>query len=178
MLFVIYQGNSCLSGFFCYILFLTVTAGNAAAMEIAGISSSLVENRRNQVVAKSTGINFTVSSLDKLHIPSKGIVTYKDTKFPALSIYVTSTGVKTFFVRKREKGKDERLIIGRFPEIKLSKLEPKRLSFVGMVADKKIQKQKSEEKSLIVRHSVSILMSILNDTANRIKSHGNMIMMK
>jgi len=99
-------------------------------------------------VAKSTGINFTVSSLDKLHIPSKGIVTYKDTKFPALSIYVTSTGVKTFFVRKRVKGKDERLIIGRFPEIKIEQARTKAAVFCGMVADKKDPKAEERREKL------------------------------
>jgi len=61
--------------------------------------------------------NFTATEIKKLNVPDKGREYYKDTKEKGLSLYITSTGVVTFFVRKRVHGKDERLILGNFPEI-------------------------------------------------------------
>jgi integrase len=62
-------------------------------------------------------INFTKSAIEKLPIPKKGLVYYKDSTERGLSLYITSNQVITFFVRKRINGKDERVIIGNFPEI-------------------------------------------------------------
>lgn len=60
--------------------------------------------------------NFTKTSIQALPCPQKGMATYKDTKEQGLSLYITSTGVITFFVRKRVQRRDERIILGRFPE--------------------------------------------------------------
>ncbi|MBU6339170.1 MAG: tyrosine-type recombinase/integrase [Rickettsiales bacterium] len=62
-------------------------------------------------------INFTKSIIEKLPIPKSGLDYYKDSKERGLSLYITSKGVITFFVRKRIGGKDSRVIIGGFPEI-------------------------------------------------------------
>ena len=67
----------------------------------------------------SEKINFTKSVIEKLPIPKKGLSYYKDSKEKGLSLYITTNSVITFFVRKRIGGKDERIIIGNFPEISL-----------------------------------------------------------
>ncbi|MFT7087839.1 MAG: integrase [Rickettsiales bacterium] len=65
----------------------------------------------------SETINFTKSTIDKLPIPEKKLSYYKDSKEKGLSLYITTNGIITFFVRKRVNGKDARMMIGSFPEI-------------------------------------------------------------
>ena len=61
--------------------------------------------------------NFTKTEILKLPRPSKGMVTYKDTKEKGLSLYITATGTITFFIRKRINGQDQRITLGSFPEL-------------------------------------------------------------
>lgn len=60
---------------------------------------------------------FNTYILDNLPAPAKGFDVVQDMEEPRLRLYVTSRGVKTFFVRKRVNGKDKRIIIGNYPEI-------------------------------------------------------------
>ena len=55
--------------------------------------------------------------LDNLPAPVKGFDVVQDIAEPRLRMYVTSRGVKTFFVRKRVRGKDKRILIGNYPAI-------------------------------------------------------------
>jgi len=54
--------------------------------------------------------------LDNLPAPNSGFDVVQDISEPRLRMYVTSRGVKTFFVRKRVGGRDRRLIIGNYPD--------------------------------------------------------------
>ena len=60
---------------------------------------------------------FNAYILDNLPAPKQGFDVVQDITEPRLRMYVTSRGVKTFFVRKRVNGKDKRIIIGNYPEI-------------------------------------------------------------
>lgn len=64
-------------------------------------------------------MSFTVAALNKLTPPAKGRAYYRDNKEAGLALYLTANGVITFFVRKRVQGKDERIVLGRFPEISI-----------------------------------------------------------
>ena len=55
--------------------------------------------------------------MDNLPAPAKGFDVVQDMEETRLRLYVTSRGVKTFFVRKRVNGNDKRIIIGNYPEI-------------------------------------------------------------
>ncbi len=55
--------------------------------------------------------------LDNLPAPAKGFDVVQDISEPRLRMYVTSRGVKTFFVRKRVRGKDKRILIGKYPDV-------------------------------------------------------------
>ena len=59
-------------------------------------------------------INFTKSIIEKLPSPQTGRAYYKDLKIKELALYVTNKGVKSFYVRIRVNGKDEKIIIGNF----------------------------------------------------------------
>ncbi len=55
--------------------------------------------------------------LDNLPTPATGFDVVQDISEPLLRLYITSRGAKTFFVRKRVRGKDTRIIIGAYPEM-------------------------------------------------------------
>lgn len=55
--------------------------------------------------------------LDNLPTPASGFDVVQDLSEPRLRMYVTSRGVKTFFVRKRVRGRDRRIIIGNYPDV-------------------------------------------------------------
>jgi len=78
--------------------------------------------------------NFTKSNLLALPTPKKGRCYYRDVQEKGLSLYITSTGVITFFVRKRIHGKDERIILGRFPELSILNARKKALIAKAEVA--------------------------------------------
>ena len=76
--------------------------------------------------------------LDNLVAPSRGFDVVQDISEPRLRMYITSRGVKTFFVRKRIKGRDRRVIIGKYPDMDV---EDARSAVVTVLEDasKKIQ---------------------------------------
>ena len=60
---------------------------------------------------------FSPHILDHLALPAAGFDVVQDAAEPALRLYVTARGIKTFFTRKRVRGRDVRIIIGRYPEM-------------------------------------------------------------
>lgn len=79
-------------------------------------------------------INFTKAEINKLPTPNKGLFYYKDTKEKGLSLYITANRIITFFIRKRINGKDERVLIGSFPEITVENARKKARIIKGQVA--------------------------------------------
>jgi integrase len=57
--------------------------------------------------------------LDNLPTPMAGFDVVQDTAEPRLRMYVTSRGIKSFFVRKRMNGRDKRIIIGKYPDTEI-----------------------------------------------------------
>ncbi|ASZ11182.1 site-specific integrase [Chitinophaga pendula] len=80
-------------------------------------------------------INFTKQNIEQLPTPSKGKSYYKDSREKGLSLYVTSYGVKTFFIRKRIKGRDERIIIGPADIIPVEKARKEARILKGQIAE-------------------------------------------
>jgi hypothetical protein len=78
--------------------------------------------------------NFIKSRLESLSIPKKGFDVYKDTKENGLSLYITTKGIKTFFVRKRVNGKDGRIILGQFPDLSIENARKKAAQVKGEIA--------------------------------------------
>ncbi|MCL2629151.1 MAG: integrase family protein [Alphaproteobacteria bacterium] len=60
---------------------------------------------------------FTSAVLDSLIPPKTGFEVVRDSYHPDLQLYITANGAKTFFVRKRARGKDTRKILGNYPDI-------------------------------------------------------------
>lgn len=57
--------------------------------------------------------------LDNLPLPEKGFDVCQDMGDKRLRLYVTARGAKTFFTRRRIKGKDVRVIIGNYPNLSI-----------------------------------------------------------
>jgi len=86
---------------------------------------------------------FTKQSLSSLAAPKTGRAYVHDTKEKGLSAYVTPNGVVTFYVRKRINGRDERVVIGRFPDISIEQARKKALEVKAQVA---LGKDPTEDK--------------------------------
>ncbi len=87
--------------------------------------------------------NFTKNDIEKLTPPDKGVKTYFDTGFKGLKLYVTANGVKTFFVRKMVNGRDERFILGQYPDLSVQNARDKALITLSELAN---GKNPNEEK--------------------------------
>jgi len=82
-------------------------------------------------------INFTKSLISTLPSPKTGRDYYKDSKEKGLALYVTNNGAKSFYLRKRINGKDEKIIIGSFPEISVENARKHALRIKSKVAEGK-----------------------------------------
>jgi len=60
---------------------------------------------------------FSPNIIANLPVPREGFEVVQDIAEPRLRLYITSRGIKTFFTRKRVRGRDVRIIIGRWPDI-------------------------------------------------------------
>jgi len=82
-------------------------------------------------------INFTKSLISNFPTPKLGRDYYKDSKEKGLALYVTSNGVKSFYLRKRINGKDEKIVIGNFPEVSVENARKHALRIKSEVAEGK-----------------------------------------
>lgn len=79
--------------------------------------------------------NFTKNNLDALEAPKdKCYETYCDTTETGLKLYVTKAGRKTFFIRKFIDYRDERIIIGPYPDLTISQAREKARVLKGSIA--------------------------------------------
>lgn len=85
--------------------------------------------------------------LDNLVAPARGFDVVQDISEPRLRMYITSRGVKTFFVRKRIKGRDRRVIIGRYPDMEIEDAR----SAVSVVLDDASKKIPVKRKKILFR---------------------------
>lgn len=65
-------------------------------------------------------INFTKKTIDALPLPENGKrVTYHDKRTQGLSLRVSSNGTKSFNVRRKIKGRAERVTLGKYPTMSI-----------------------------------------------------------
>lgn len=101
--------------------------------------------------------------LDNLPAPSSGFDVVQDISEPRLRLYITSRGIKSFFVRKRVRGKDKRIIIGNYPDIDIETAR----SAVQEVLDKALQKVP------VNRHKISFKKFVYIYMAKRVRRTGS-----
>ncbi len=97
--------------------------------------------------------------LDNLPPPSTGFDVVQDLSDPRLRMYITSRGVKTFFVRKRVNGRDKRIIIGNYPE---TDIEDARAA-VPFVLERAMQKPRTYYRKITFRNFLNLYI------ANRVR---------
>lgn len=93
-------------------------------------------------------IKFSEAKIKGLPSPNSGREIYLDTETRGLGLRVTSSGVKTFFLRRKFKGRSERITLGRHPETSLTLA--KKLAaecHLAMDAGKNPNDQKRAEKN-------------------------------
>ena len=97
--------------------------------------------------------------LDNLPAPQSGFDVVQDLSEPRLRMYITSRGVKTFFVRKRIRGADKRIIIGKYPDVDI---ETARAAVSGVL-------ETASKKPVVRRKQISFKQFINLYVANRIR---------
>jgi integrase len=80
--------------------------------------------------------------LDNLPSPATGFDVVQDLSEPRLRMYITSHGVKTFFVRKRVHGRDTRIIIGNYPDVDIESARAAVTTVLENAAKKPIVRRK------------------------------------
>ena len=104
--------------------------------------------------------------LDNLPAPSTGFDVVQDLSEPQLRMYITSRGVKTFFVRKRVRGADKRIIIGKYPDVDI---ETARIAVADVLRD-------AMKKPVVRRKKITFKQFIELYVANRIRRSEDSVM--
>jgi len=90
------------------------------------------------IMDENNRINFTKKKIEGLEPPNgKQQERYYDSKTRGLFILVTTAGAKTFYVRRKVKGRSELYVLGRFPELTVEKARAKAGAFHSAVTDGK-----------------------------------------
>ncbi|MBP5363908.1 MAG: integrase family protein [Alphaproteobacteria bacterium] len=97
--------------------------------------------------------------LDNLPTPVKGFDVVQDMSEPRLRMYITSRGIKTFFVRKRVHGTDKRILIGNYPDMDIEEAR----SAVQGVLDNALKKPVVRRKKITFKEFFDLYV------ANRIR---------
>jgi len=93
--------------------------------------------------------------LDNLLLPEKGFDVCQDMGDKRLRLYITARGAKTFFTRKRVKGKDVRIILGNYPETSIDEAREK----IAKVMQKIANPAAPRRKRIRFGRAVKIFMS-------------------
>ncbi len=103
-------------------------------------------------MTESVKINFTKKELEGIQPPQGGgrQVRYYDTKTRGLLLLVTAGGAKTFYVRRKVKGRSELYTLGRFPELSIEQARAKASGFHSALAEGKnmVQARRTEKSEL------------------------------
>lgn len=92
--------------------------------------------------------------LDNLPAPNTGFDVVQDISEPRLRMYVTSRGVKTFFVRKRVHGRDKRIIIGNYPNVDIEYAR----NAVPEILENAMQKPRVHRKKITLKKFLDIYL--------------------
>ncbi len=92
--------------------------------------------------------------LDNLPAPQTGFDVVQDVSEPRLRMYITSRGIKTFFVRKRVNGRDKRIIIGKYPDVDIEDAR----SAVQTVLDNAMQKPVTRRRKIAFKKFINMYL--------------------
>lgn len=89
-------------------------------------------------------VNFTKAFLEKISLPVWSRDYYRD-KDKGLYLYVTKNGIRTFYIRKTVNGKDDKIILGNFPDLSIDNAIKKSIEARNLVANGINPKDKKRE---------------------------------
>ena len=125
---------------------------------------------------------FNTYILDNLPSPQTGFDVVQDLSEPRLRMYITQRGVKSFFVRKRVKGCDKRIIIGKYPETDIEYARARVAEILDEVSKKTPVRRKkisvSDFVELYLEHKVRRSEDSLNKLKRAINSHFKTLLKK
>lgn len=108
----------------------------------------------------SNRFNFTQASLDNLTPPTTGRHYYRDEQESALGLSHTANGTKSFFVVVRQgDGTKRRVILGRYPTLKIAAARKAAKATAGKAAEGKDVVEEKRER----RRRTKTLNEVLND---------------
>ena len=93
--------------------------------------------------------------LDNLPAPVSGFDVVQDISEPRLRMYITSRGIKTFFVRKRVRGKDKRILIGKYPDVDIEDAR----SAVPQILDNAMKKPPVRRKKITFKQFIDLYLA-------------------
>jgi integrase len=118
-------------------------------------------------------MNFTKASLMALAVPTKGMITVCDTKEKGLSLYVTATGHKSFFIQKRIQGKIKRIVLGYFPDMTVELARKAAQKIKGQLAEGK--NPLKEKEKLAAEKTFGEAYEMYMDRHVKVKSKPSML---
>lgn len=100
-------------------------------------------------MSETKRINFTKKAIEELGCPAgKRQDRVYDTKARGLFVLVSAAGVKTFYVRRKVKGRSELFLLGRYPELSVEQARAKAGGFHAAVTDgKNVAQAKRAERA-------------------------------
>jgi len=93
----------------------------------------------------------TKSFVDKLVLPEKGQVFYRDSELKGFAVRVTQGGSKAFVLEKRINRKLKRITLGRYPELTVEMARKEALKYLGEIAtgiDPIAKRQQSQAETM------------------------------
>lgn len=79
-------------------------------------------------------MKLTKTTVDKLPIPEKEAIFYRDDELRGFGVKVFPSGAKSFFLEKRVMGKVKRITIGRFGEVTMEQARKEAVKLAGQIA--------------------------------------------
>ncbi|MCL2017747.1 MAG: Arm DNA-binding domain-containing protein [Alphaproteobacteria bacterium] len=114
---------------------------------------------------------FSPHILDNLIPPKSGFDVIQDSVEPRLRMYITARGVKTFFTRKRVRGRDTRIIIGNYPNMDIKTARRKITGILAAVkAPNKIRRKKITFGALTAMFIASRIRRTPESTAKLVRA--------
>lgn len=93
-------------------------------------------------------VNFTKAFLEKLPTPEVSRDYYRD-KEKGLYLYITKNGIKTFYIRKNINGKDDKIVLGNFPDLSIDNAIKKSTEARSLIVNGVNPKDKKKEFNAI-----------------------------
>lgn len=99
-------------------------------------------------------VKLTNAKVKNIQLPETGRVTYRDSELPGFQLRVSSSGIKTFCVRKDLGGETLRVTLGRFPSISAENARREAEKSIGAIASNhnpNAEKKANKNREITIR---------------------------